>query len=261
MSNWQQLIEARDWDAFEHWWWEESDRNKRVAAWDELKRQCPKTTRVNGMESFQDFVKPDEAPEGWRGLAILIELGELQASLDGNPPRASEDWAALRSRTTEILSELAKQPELTEGDDVLSRVAHIAAAHEWLDEIKKESNLALQQADTEDQDWLRELVSAVARSAFLAGAHASAAAGKEVEWHALRGKNMIESGKRSWDERRPESMERNRKIVSCMKKVMADNPNLSIAAASRIAHEKYKLGASPEANRQVYYRWTPNQKS
>ncbi|WP_149140709.1 hypothetical protein [Gemmobacter caeruleus] len=92
MTNWQNLYAQRDWDVLDEWWRHYADRTDARKLLERLQADVPRCTRQNGMETKQEFVRPDEAPEQWKGAAEILYLGELEALVEGEPRPEPEMW-------------------------------------------------------------------------------------------------------------------------------------------------------------------------
>jgi hypothetical protein len=219
----------------------------------------PSVEDTNGVEVLLRPARPDEIVEpneqrakAMREAAMVLELGELEALVEGDPKPASVTWAQTEGEARTELAGLRALPEETKGSAGLSRAAHADRAIDFLDDVRKTRAIALGDTQTEEERaWVIELIAEAAQAGYWACRHAQAAIGKAVEAHAVRGikvrKGSSDGGQIRSRQRGPETD----MVLAMMEQIRADNPNLSVARAAALAHAK-GLGTSAEANRQLW---------
>lgn len=248
-DHWRTLAGAGDWHLID---WIDLPLDERKALLAAIQKALGRREIKHGKESQWRYRRPEEVEGPLREAACILALGELQASIemdegDGYPPKASEVWAEHRAMVEAALDELEAAGEATEGDQELSRAAHIAAAREHLAGIDMTTKWMVAEChDEHEKDWLREVIAEVAFTAFEAGRRVQAAGGKDLEALAVR-----------WDRHR-ETLRRNATknetsaILTAMAKYIAGRH--SIRNAAKLVHEKDKLGKSADANRKLWAR-------
>ncbi|WP_068114404.1 hypothetical protein [Tropicimonas marinistellae] len=187
------------WNQIEDWWerWatEHPDEPAPLRALlSALREGVPKIRIENGMERGERHLKWSYPPEIWPGHderwrrgAIILQLGELVAEVDGEPPTAGEEWVGEREHIESYLVEFVGPNEAAkgvkkQGPEEMSREDHAGKALEHLASLDIATAYACAEMDAEeDRDWLKETVADVARIAFYAGRHTQAAWGKEFE--------------------------------------------------------------------------------
>lgn len=193
----QKGIVHYDWSELNNWWKFQNDgqpgyREGLSALLDVLRTLVPTVTMRNGIEQRQRHLSSDDKDgEQWSGHASLkgavkiLEWGELEAIVEGDPLPSSIVWPEHRSIIEGHLDHFMFQDEVTEGDDELSRRAHADEAKQLLKSIDFASTHAANQMDSDDERlWLNDVISEIAYLAFEAGQHTRAAWGKEFEKHA-----------------------------------------------------------------------------
>ena len=107
-DDWQPLLESRSWNALENWWQEwvaaypdaTAPLKALLAALEEI---VPKITVENGMERLERHIKCSDPEDVWqgrehiKGAAKILELGELEAAAEMEPPTAKQIWSEQRS--------------------------------------------------------------------------------------------------------------------------------------------------------------------
>jgi hypothetical protein len=149
--DWRRLVVERRWDEIN---WLQLPFHEQKDFLKALRAVLPKKSVENGMEISQRFVTPAEATVELRGAAVLLALGELEAAVEGDPLPAADRWEAMRDDVAGVLGELAAVPELTEGDQELSRQRHAREALSYLQRIDFSYAVAKRQIPGEDQEWL-----------------------------------------------------------------------------------------------------------
>jgi hypothetical protein len=134
-------------------------------------------------------------------------LGELDATVDGEPEPVPEVWRRSRNEIEQKLKLLMSSDEVTEGDPILSRKAHAQAAIECLQDADWSTAAMADEIDpedskSEDRKWLIEVAAGLVCVGFYAGMHARAALGKEIEMHAVRGEKTLKAASEGGRQRR-----------------------------------------------------------
>jgi hypothetical protein len=206
----------------------------------------------NGMERTERRALPKEVAKELKGAAKILMLGELEAYVEGDPPRPTDVWRELQAAVEAFLHEASAKAEATSGDVELSRKRHCDEAVERLRSLDRTQHLMLCQMDGPDEEnWLREVIPEVAIDAYLAGRHVQAAWGKDFEQHAVRGEKVLHGAAQAGDLRRRTAAPSSQKVLEEMKRLL--DRKHSISRAAELAFEK-GLGSSPDANQKLYYR-------
>jgi len=257
MTNWEELFARREWVALENWWPHCEDIGQVRAFRDRIRTDLPKVVRENGMERQEDYVHPQEAPDEWKGAAYILLLGELDATVDGEPEPVPEVWRRSRNEIEQKLKLLMSSDEVTEGDPILSRKAHAQAAIECLQDADWSTAAMADEIDpedskSEDRKWLIEVAAGLVCVGFYAGMHARAALGKEIEMHAVRGEKTLKAASEGGRQRRGKLKPATLLILNTMDELIEKRH--SKANAAKLAHEQKRLGSSPGANQKLYRR-------
>ena len=196
MTGWRLAYDSRNWDEVENWWRACDNRHDLQVLLDQLRWDVPQLSLENGMEKDARHVFPEEAPEEWRGGAEILFLGELEAKAFGDPADEVSQWEDLSANTAAIMQGFLNAQEVTEGYRALSRSAHAETALELLETIEREAAAMCAEIDPDgtnasERSWLMGVIAQAAVAAFTAGVHARAAAGKEIEHHAVRGNKVL----------------------------------------------------------------------
>jgi hypothetical protein len=250
--DWYADYEARNWDSVENWWRRSDDVAQLSALLTRLKHDVPKRTLHNGVDKYEEPFPSKDAPEEWRRAAAILELGELEAKVIGEPLSDPEIWAAQYESLTAELTALVDLPEVTEGDPVLSRRAHAERALEALRLVNKTIEFRIGLYEPDEQDALREFAADVAINALRAGYFSYAAESKSIQAHAVRGKKTVAGASVGGRERARETELKTEEILKRMRELTEGN-NLSVSRAAEIAY-KNGLGTSANANRQLWKR-------
>ena len=262
MSDWRTDYAARKWTNLKNWWpyCADMDELREFLAW--LERDVPKITITDRMEELQDFIHPKDAPEEWRGAAEILLMGELKATVEGDPPSELEEWSETANRTAAIMRTfLADTDDGQTGNskgrgNPLSRSAHAKDALEYLSRVDRDRKLMCAEIDSdgdtpEDRDWLSAVIAQAALAAFNAGVHAQIAIGKDIEKYALTGK-LVQQGAASGGYMRSSAVKHAKdRMLAEMKRLTA--VGYSIRKASQLAKENGH-GTSAAANRKAFYR-------
>lgn len=268
-EDWRAAYDRRDWAEVDNWWrglaldGDMPLTSAERVELEELRRRLladvPKVEVVNGMEKTERHVTLVEATVEWKGAAEILEKGELEAVLDGEPPTALDAWQAERARIAAILDDLRGAAETTKGDAALSRAAHIADVDEAFGQIDRGVKFALDEIDRrgrkkQERAWLREILAEVLLPAFRAGVHARAAVGKAIEADAVRGAKTIRAASLGGTMKKGAQAAQLKALIDCMKG--AQMRNKSVAAAALYAFQQGH-GASKAANERAWYRNSP----
>ena len=251
MTNWRKLVAAHDWTGIEDLWphIEQSDAADLL---DAIRSVVPMVAIENGMERTERRALPKEVAKELEGAAKILRLGELEAYVEGDPPRPTDVWRGLQAAAEAFLHEASAKAEATDGDIELSRKRHCDEAAERLRSLDRNQHWRLGQSDgPEEENWLREVIAEIAIDAYLAGRHVQAAWGKDFEQHAVRGEKVLHGAAQAGDLRRRAVEPSSQKVLEEMERLLTRKH--SISRAAEIAFEK-DFGSSPEANRKLYYR-------
>lgn len=259
MQSWQEMYAARDWVALQNWWPHCEDQHARRAFFKRLVADVPKVLKANGLEELQQHARTKDAPDAWKGAALILELGELEASLTGPVPDPIEELSRERRRVTQELEALMQIDEPTEGSPELSQAGHIHQVFEQFRELDKIVAIATSEIDEDrlrpnDRRWVKMLIAEAFLCGFHTGAHARAALMKDFEKAAVSGARTLAGGQSGGRKKREVYKDRNGAIIARMERSIARG--YSIAAAADGAF-KAGLGTSAEANRKLYYRSRP----
>lgn len=256
MSDWRTAFRNRDWIAVENMWqWLELSEQRALLA--ALQEQVPKIIIENGTERYRRHVTVREASEEWKGAAKILQDGELEAWIEGNPPDAVSVWRDIRIEIEKDLRTLSTAPEVTRGAPELSRRRHAEEALEYLQNIDVSQSWMDQELDNEDdREWLNTVIAAAASDAFLAGRHAQIAVNKHIETAAVRGEKNAGGSKNGAHVTNKPRVLRTSKIIARMDQLI---PLMSIdCAAAQSTAEGF--GTSPEGNRQAWTRHKKKQR-
>lgn len=254
MTDWQALYAKRDWDALENWWRKfDPDEREEVDLFRErLRSDVPRIVRQNGTETREDFVHPGDAPEGWRGAAEMLHIGELDAYLDGDPIGASEEWDQLQVAAEKTLRKFLDADEVTMGDLALSRSAHARKALTYIQQLGSESAWMLSEADADEREWISAVIAQAALAAFRAGVHAQAAAGKEIEADAFKEREAQKARKLGGEIKSAQTMPVRDAVVRRMRQLIGDR-HTNIGAARKALKEG--LGTTVGGNMNYWKRY------
>jgi hypothetical protein len=262
MTGWRQAYDSRNWEEVETWWQACDDFHHLQALLDQLRRDVPRLRLENGMEKDARHVFPEEAPEAWRGGAEILFLGELEAKAFGDPADEVFQWEDLSANTAAMMRGFISAQEVTEGYRALSRSAHAEAALELLETIEREAAAMSAEIDPDgtnpsERSWLMGVIGQAAVAAFKAGVHARAAAGKEIEHHAVRGNKVLKGTQSACAATAAANRPKRKALLAEINRLIALGHTKSDAA--RLASKK-GLGTSFEANRKALYRAEKAQK-
>lgn len=255
MSEWRFLFDQRRWDEVEGLWPNLSPPDQR-ALFAALLEGVPKITVIDGMEKAERHARPNEAPSEWKGAAKILALGELEAAVEGDPLIASRSWAALRMEAETYLratiADSDKRPGAKHDPIELSQEQHCRNAVELLASIGRTTTLMCAEMKNDaDREWLGEVISEIAASAFVAGRHMQEAWGKPFEGHAVRGLKTLNSAVKGGERRKGKHAPDTPKIIDYMQKLIDAGHSQSRAAG--LAKQK-GLGSSESANLKLYQR-------
>lgn len=262
MTGWRLAYDSRNWDEVENWWRACDNLHDLQVLLDQLRWDVPQLSLENGMEKDARHVFPEEAPEEWRGGAEILFLGELEAKAFGDPADEVSQWEDLSANTAAIMQGFLNAQEVTEGYRALSRSAHAETALELLETIEREATAMCAEIDPDgtnasERSWLMGVIAQAAVAAFTAGVHARAAAGKEIEHHAVRGTKVLKGTQSAGAATAAANWPKRKALLAEMNRLIALGHTKSDAA--RLASKK-GLGTSFEANRKALYRAEKAQK-
>lgn len=262
--DWEQLIKDRNWNALDNLWrgWclEDADNRERLRAllvllWETV----PMITVQNGMEKTERHIRRSDDESLWsgrtclKGAADILELGELEAAVEGNPPEASEIW---RDYVTQVRKELRRyvaESEVSEGTSELSRKAHAQDALDHIEDVDTLIwNMGSELADEADRRWFDETMMEMALYAFDTGRHTQEAWSKEFEPFAATGMKVKSAQKLAAEMTKRKTAPTSRKTLAEMKRLIAER-GCSVKRAADLALRK-GFGSSADANRKLYQR-------
>lgn len=250
--DWHADYEARNWEAVENWWRRSDDLAQLSALLTRLKHDVPKRTLHNGVDMYEESLPSKDAPEEWRRAAAILELGELEAKVMGEPPSDPEIWAEQHDSLAAELTAFVDLPEVTEGDPELSRRAHAQRALEALRRVNKAIEFRIGLYESDEQDALREFAADVAINALRAGYFSYAAESKSIQAHAVRGKKILENAATGGRIRAMETNVSTQKILNRMHELITPT-HASVSRAAKIAFQE-GLGSSAAGNIQQWKR-------
>lgn len=256
MFVWTDLYERREWDDLENWWRHSDDVDALSALLARLDADVPKVTARNGMEVEVRHVRPNEAPPDWKRAAQILELGELKAKVEGDPPSNAEIWRHDRDMISAQLRSLVVAGEVTMGDKMLSRANHAATSLALLDSTDFCVQAMANEIDPvgekpEDRDWLIEFAQEILYLGFHAGLHARAAIGKSMETDAVRGEKVLMAAVEGGNQRRVNTNPATVAVLREMQRLI-DGGHTELRAAELSAAKG--IGTSATANRKLYQR-------
>ncbi len=251
MSTWRDRYDRREFKLID---WERLEPEEQRELLEMLRRDVPKVYDENGMERVERHMRSDDAAattihKVWRDAAEILEMGELEAAVEGDPPSDLTVWTQIRASAESLLQEMLISPELTKGSEALSRRQHAADALEYFRNLDFEWSFLRHEMEVEERDWFDEAASSIASKAFMAGRHLQAVSHKEIEHHAVRGvkvRNGAKAGaERTRRLRNPDMAKRIERMASLV-------PKLGVSGAAAQC-ERDGLG-SQAAVRNSWYR-------
>ncbi|WPZ28247.1 hypothetical protein T8A63_11305 [Sulfitobacter sp. OXR-159] len=156
MTDWRDHYKDRDWAKVEEWFYHSEDKEEVAILRDCLRQDIPRVKRRNGVEEMEEYARPDEVTEEWRGGAEILHLGELDAILDGEPDSALQEWQKARTSLETKLASYTEVNEVTEGALELSRRAHAEQALQMLGDIDQIGSWMRQELNPDERLWLDE---------------------------------------------------------------------------------------------------------
>ena len=259
MTDWKTHYSKRNWNEIDDWWRHYATLSEAKELLEKLGNDL-RVQRRNGVETTEDFKKPSEVAQEWKGAAEILLLGELEAYVEGDPAPASEEWEKERSAVEEILSQLLEAQEVTDGDDILSRRMHARQGIELLNKIDLEKKWMSEELALEEQNWFTETIARTTLLAFVAGIHTRSAIGKDMENHAIRGEKTLKSASDGGAQKSREFQASRDEVLSSMQKILDETPpdeRPNVAAAARKTF-KYGKGKSVDANVRLWNRHKGN---
>ncbi|MEN8949918.1 hypothetical protein [Planktotalea arctica] len=201
--DWEEFVDNNDWDKVVDWWetsyyfTDPGNTTALEALLARIQEIVPKITVRNGTEVLERWLEPGDPPERWkgyeclRGAAQILSMGELEAAILSAIPTPLEEWDEFRGAAKAELEQLRGEPEPTEGDESLSRVAHVNEAFLSFEKMEFAERFLLHGATDDDEERvLKETAAELAHCAFLAGLHCQIALGKSNEALAATKKRM-----------------------------------------------------------------------
>jgi len=168
VNSWREVADAGRWADVDWYYLPGEDLPDLL---ERLRRAVPTTKDVKGMEVAERHIRAAETSvHDIKAAALVLQLGELQAAVEGDPPDASERWAAMQDEVTVLLREAVSRGEAIKGSTALSRTSHVRDALHNLEQAAFTTNAMAAGCDDEDQaKWSRESAAEVALAAFAAG--------------------------------------------------------------------------------------------
>jgi hypothetical protein len=251
MIDWRKAYKSRDWDSVDNWWRTSDDRAELLGLLGQLRRDVPKRTLENGVETVEESISSEKAGEGWKGAAEILELGELEAKVAGVPADDAAIWSEQSEGLSAELRNLLAMPEVTEGDAELSRRAHAGRALEALEQIAETIRFRIGMYDQDEREPLCEFAAAIAINALRAGYFARAAESKKMEVDAVRGQKTKSSAKTGGETRARQTKPTKDAVIQKMRVLIEAGHTVSGAADA--AH-RVGIGSSQDANRKLWYQ-------
>ena len=153
-ETWKHLYDAQKWAELDQWWRFSEDKAALTEMFNWLVVNIPKTAVENGTESvFQPISSRDASPE-WTYAASVLEQGELESTILGDPLQASVEWREARANALTTLDQFIQSKEPTKGDKRLSRRRHAELARDALRSIDRNTKFLVNQV-TITQDLAR----------------------------------------------------------------------------------------------------------
>lgn len=260
----EELIADCNWDSVDNWWREcvlnhPDDTVPLRALLTRLREIVPKIIVQNGMEETERYIRQNDDASHWegreklKGAADILELGELEAAAEGHPPEASEIWHDYTTKIKDELRRYVAEPEVTDGEQALSRKAHAQDALEYIEGldhliVAMRSELM----DEEDRRWFEEAIYEVAYLAFDAGRHTQAAWTKAFERFVPTGRKVQLGQRRAAEVRKRQTQPETISTLAEMDRLIT-KPGCSVSRAAELAY-KNGFGSSHDANRKLYQR-------
>jgi hypothetical protein len=257
MSYWRGNAKSGRWREINHLHPSKKDQRVLLAM---LEEAVPMKEIKNGMERTSRHALPNEVTgPDLKYAAMVLHLGELKASVDGEPPTPTTQWSEMQEQARRFLEQALDESEYTTGDAELSRNAHLERARECLDEIadltKFCTGMAVSKAEAER---MRHAMAEAAINAFSLGRHAQASLGKLFEQLAAAQEKVLldRSGAREGHNarRRSVALKWNETARSIASKLWANKPS---ASASQIAKSVRKEIEAQTANIRAAYEKDP----
>lgn len=248
---WKSWYDARDWVALENWWPRCEDQKAVAEFRDRLRNDIPKIVRRNGMDAVEEPVSPEMAPEEWKRGAEILELGELDAKVDGGPETASVEWTKTRAIIELEMKKIIQAKTRVEGDPSLSGAAHAKQALDILELFDFEVDRLLPLFDEEEREEFCENACRFMFLGFVSGIRARTALGKEFERDTLRGIKVLQGASSSACQKRDAQERETKAILDKMRSSIEKGH--TIKAAAEHAHQA-GLGTSLLANERRWRR-------
>lgn len=257
-EGWEALFNARKWDELEYYCLHHATREECRETLIRLAEIVPKKKMQNGAETWAEHVLPSEVPKELKGAAELLYFGELAAKAygdkDGNPPSYKTLFKEDIAHARNLMEKYVDCENPTEGDELYSRRSHAKTALEAMDRIEMVLNWACSNAEkgTLTSQWIEETLREACHFAFWAGASARAAAGKEIETDAVRGRKILVSAR----EAGKATSKRNENRRNAILKSMIDYTKQGLSAREAAVHTAKKgVGIKAASIERLFYRW------
>lgn len=155
MINWRALADAGRWSRLD---WEHIPVEDLTEFLDRLRRAVPMTKEENGMGVTERHIWPDETHDAHlKSAAFILQLGELEATVNGGPLEASEQWANLQNDVQELLHNALSLGEVTKEVKSLSKAFHVANAPQQIKQIELVTRTMVHECSDEyEARWFRE---------------------------------------------------------------------------------------------------------
>jgi hypothetical protein len=256
-ETWKYLYNAQKWAELDQWWRFSEDQAALTEMFNWLIENIPKTEIQNGTESVRHPISSRDASPEWKYAASVLEQGELESTILGDPLQASVEWQEAQDNALMMLDQFIESREPTKGDKRLSRLRHAELAREALYSVDRNTKflvnqIAITQNLARDQDWLRESFAQIAIDAFEAGIQYRSAAGKDIEADAIRGQKTLQGMRRGGEEKARQSRNDRKLIIDAMDEYL--NRGSSMSKAAYLTFSTRKLGTSAAANLKRYNR-------
>lgn len=276
MSDWREIAEQRRWADLPWSLGAGAESSTGETRWllDRIREDVPLVTVRDGMETTERHARPDEievSDERARHLqaaAEILALGELEASVEGEPRRPAEQWA---STAAEARSRLGRRDpaEMETDEDDISLRGHVARANEALDHVSWLIAFYREQAaDDNEAKWVVEAISEAAETGVRAGVELRAALGKGVEDDLYRRAITYpsEGGRQRRKSIRPTDDADMRRMDQCIAAHPEGSGHFSWAARkvsreidAQIAAGSDRKPRSPETLRKSHLNWRKRQ--
>lgn len=217
-----------------------------------LKEEVPTKLLQNGMEAQEVRVRSEELEGRQKQAAEILELGELEAFVEGDPPTAQEACIQLRESVLGAFESRLIEGEITDGDEQLSRAAHLDRMKSHFANLDAQTEWALSQVHEEERRWVREVIAEATIDAFLAGSEARSFYGKNAEKLAVRALNYRNTASLGGKLKGAANKPQREAILAAM--AAYRNRGHSLGNAAELT-AKQGLGTSKDANKKMWERY------